>query len=233
MDVDGVGERLVQRLFDLGLVRDPADLYRLSFDDLIALEGFKETLANKVLDSIRASTGRPFERVLFALGIPHIGYESARLLTRRFPSIEALAATSAGEIAQVEGIGPVLAESVASYFADPRSRDLVERLRAAGVRMAREAVPGAGPGPLTGKTFVLTGILPTLSRAEATRLIQEAGGRVIGSVSGKTDYVVAGEQPGSKLAKARELDVEILDEDGLRRLVSEEGASGPTLNPGS
>lgn len=221
MDVDGVGERLVQRLFDFGLVRDPGDLYRLTFADLIALEGFKERLANKVLASIESSKQRPFARTLFALGIPHIGYETAQLLARRFASMEALEAATVEEIAQVEGIGPILAQSVAAYFAERRNRELVDRLAAAGVRMAGERSPPSTEGPLSGMTFVLTGSLPTLSREEATGLIERAGGKVTGSVSGKTDYVVVGEAPGTKLEKAEKLGVPTLDEAGLRSLLGE------------
>ena len=219
MDIDGVGERLVERLFDLGLVRDPADLYRLTFDDLIALEGFKDRLAGKVLVSIETSKRRPFARVLFALGIPHIGHETAQLLARRFPSVKALAAAAVEEIAQVEGIGPILAQSVAAFFAEPRNRELVGRLAEAGVRLAEEAPSVPAAGPLSGATFVLTGTLPGLSREEATARIETAGGKVTGSVSGKTDYVVVGEAAGSKLDKAKRLGTKLLDEDGLRALL--------------
>lgn len=220
MDIEGVGEKLVRRFFDLGLVRDPADLYRLRFEDLIGLEGFQEKAARKVLAAIEASKDRPFERVLFALGIPHVGGQTAALIARRFPSLAELRAAEAEDIAAVEGVGPVIAESVAGFFRDPRNADLVDRLAAAGVRMEAERRAAPSPaGPLAGKTFVLTGTLPTLSRDEATRLIEGAGGRVVGSVSAKTDYVVVGASPGSKLAKAEKLGVALVDEAGLRRLL--------------
>ena len=232
MDIDGVGEKLVQRLFELGLVRDPADLYRLGYEDLMPLEGFQDRAARNVLAAIEASKLRPFERVVFALGIPHVGGQVAGWLVERFPSMEAFRTATAEEMGQGEGIGPIIAETVAAWFAEPRNLDLVDRLAAAGVRMEAEGVvaavggaaPDAGradvgrgaPGPLSGKIFVLTGTLATLTRDEATALIEAAGGRVTTSVSGKTDFVVAGESPGSKLAKAEKLGVAVLDEDGLR-----------------
>lgn len=242
MDIDGVGEKLAQRLFELGLVRDPADLYRLRHEDLISLEGFQERSAGKVLAAIESSKGRPFDRVVFALGIPHVGGQVAGWLVERLPSMEMLRAASAEAMGQGEGIGPIIAESVGAWFAEPRNIDLVERLAAAGVRMEAEPRPAgvarqvsgdsAAGGrmtgadadapvarPLSGKTFVLTGTLPTLGRDEATALIEAAGGRVTGSVSSKTDYVVAGGSAGSKLAKAEKLGVPLLDEEGLRRLV--------------
>ena len=239
MDIDGVGEKLVQRLFELGLVRDPAELYGLRYEDLMPLEGFQDRAARNVLAAIEASTRRPFERVVFALGIPHVGGQVAGWLVECFRSMEVLRAATAEEMGQVEGIGPIIAETVAAWFADPRNLDLVDRLAVAGVRMEAggaaagggSAAPDAGgagvarrhPGPLSGKTFVLTGTLATLTREEATTLIEAAGGRVTGSVSGKTDFVVAGEAAGSKLAKAEKLGVTVLDEDGLREIVAYAG----------
>ncbi len=232
MDIDGVGEKLVQRLFELGLVRDPADLYRLRYEDLMPLEGFQDRAARNVLAAIEASKRRPFERVVFALGIPHVGGQVAGWLVEHFPSMEALRAATAEEMGQVEGIGSIIAETVVAWFAEPRNLDLVGRLAAAGVGMEAEGTAavaggaGAGrrdPGPLSGKTFVLTGTLVALTREEATALIEAAGGRVTGSVSGKTDFVVAGEAAGSKLAKAEKLGVTVLDEAGLRGLAAARG----------
>ncbi len=220
MDIEGVGEKLVQRFFDLGMVRDPADLYHLGYEDLIGLEGFQDKATRNVLAAIEASKGRSFERVVFALGIPHVGGQTAALIAGRFPSMAELRAAEPETIAAVEGVGPIIAQSVAAYFRDPRNAGLVDRLGAAGVRMAaeRQAVPPSAV-PLTGKTFVLTGVLPTLSREEATTLIERAGGRVTGSVSARTDYVLVGDSPGSKLAKAEKLGVALLDEAGLRELL--------------
>lgn len=220
MDIEGLGDKLGQRFFDIGLVRDAADLYRLREQDLLPLEGFQEKAARNILAAIEASKGRSLSRVVFALGIPHVGGQTAELLVERFRSMAALRAAEVEDIAAVEGVGPVIAESVHAYFRDPRSLDLVARLAEAGVRMEeeeRESVPPTGP--LSGRIFVLTGTLPSLSREEATQLIEAAGGRVVGSVSGKTDYVVVGESPGSKLAKARSLGVSEVDEAALRGLL--------------
>jgi DNA ligase (NAD+) len=219
MDIEGVGEKLVTRLSDLGLISDPADLFAIRYEDLVALEGFQDRSARKVLASIQAAKDRPFDRVLFALGIPHVGSQNAELLVRHFPSLDALQSATAEDMATIPGVGPVIGRAVADWMADERNRRLVDKLREAGVRMEAEAPAAPAEGPLAGKTFVLTGSLPSLSRQEATRLIEGAGGRVTGSVSRKTDYVVAGEDPGSKLDKAREHGIEVLDERGLRRLL--------------
>ena len=212
----------MEDLFGLGLVHDPADLYRLRFEDLIQLRGFQERKANNVVSSIEASKARPFDAVLFALGVPMVGDQTAQMLVRRFPSMDALRAASAEELSMVEGVGPIIAESVAAYFADPRSLDLVRRLADAGVLLEAEA-PGRETRDvsslLVGKTFVLTGTLSGLTREEATELIERAGGRVTGSVSGKTDYVLAGDSPGSKLAKAEKLGVALLSEAQLLELL--------------
>jgi DNA ligase (NAD+) len=226
MDIEGVGEKLVERLLALGLIRDAADLYRLRADQLAGLERLGEKSAANIVAAVEASKQRPLARVLFALGIPHVGIENAELLVRRFGSLSALQEASMEEISETPGIGPVIAQSVWDYFHDPRNLDLIARLREAGVTMegpeeaGRAGAAGATPRALTGKTFVLTGTLPTLSRQQATDLIQSAGGRVTGSVSAKTDYVVVGEEPGSKLARARELGIPLLTEDELRKLIA-------------
>ena len=239
MDIDGVGDKLVDRLLALGLIRDVADLYRLEAAQLAGVERLGDKSATNITAAVEASKERPLTRVLFALGIPHVGYENAELLVRRFGSVAALQVASAEEISETPGIGPIIAESVRQYFRDPRNLDLLARLEEAGVTMTARAagagvVAGAGTGggaeeagaggtgvrgPLSGKTLVLTGTLPTLSRQDATDLIVAAGGRVTGSVSAKTDYVVVGEDAGSKLARARELGVVLLDEDRLRSLL--------------
>ncbi len=235
MDIEGVGDRLVERLLELGLIRDAADLYQLEAAQLAALlKGSEKTRKNQepklpgnIVRAIDASKGRPLARVLWALGILHVGGENAELLVRRFRSMAALREAPKEAISETPGIGPVIAESVWTFFADPRNADLVDRLAAAGVTMelpaSEEAGEGEGAGraagPLAGKTVVLTGTLPTLSRQQTTDLIVAAGGRVTGSVSAKTDYVVVGEEPGTKLAKARDLGVELLDEPGLLSLL--------------
>lgn len=228
MDIEGVGERLVEKLFALGLIKDAADLYKLRKEDLLALEGFQERLATKIIDSIEQSKDRPLSRVIFALGIPHVGAQMAEILARKYPDIELLMSASEDELASLEGVGPVIAHAVAEFLRDPRHKDLIRRLQAAGVRMRETDRPSGAQGlvggraqPLAGKTFVLTGTLPTLSRADATALIEQAGGRVTGSVSRRTDYVVVGEAPGSKLAKAQELGIKLLDEAGLLSLIQQ------------
>jgi len=219
MDIEGVGDKLGRRFFELGLVCDPADLYRLRMEDLLPLEGFQEKAARNILEAIEASKGRSLSRVLFALGVPHVGGQTAELLADRFRSIAALRRASVEEMAAVEGVGPIIAESVHTFFRDPRVVDLVERLEAAGVRTEETGETAVrSDGPLSGKTLVLTGTLPSLTREQATELIEAAGGRIIGSVSGKTDYVVVGDSPGSKLDKARTLGVAELDEASLEEL---------------
>ena len=221
MDIDGVGDKLVERLFQLGMVKDGTDLYRLQAEDLAGLERLGEKSAANIIRAIVASKERPFARVLFALGMPHVGSENAELLVRHFGSMERLMEAPADEMAQTPGIGPIIAQSVWEYLHDPRNEDFIARLARAGVTMAApEAEAAPASGPLSGKTFVLTGTLPGLSRQAATEMIEGAGGKVTGSVTARTDYVVAGDDPGSKLAKARELGTEILDEEGLRRLVA-------------
>ena len=239
MDIDGVGDKLVERLLELGLIRDAADLYGLEADQLAGLERLGEKSAANIIAAIAASLGRPLARVLFALGIPHVGRENAELLVRRFRSMAALRAAPVEEISETPGIGPVIAESVWQYLHDTTNVDLIARLEAAGVTTGESAArgetggeaevaraagdhsvgPSPGAGPLAGKTFVLTGSLPSLSRQQTADLIEAAGGRVSGSVSAKTDYVVVGEEPGSKLARAREMGTAVLDESGLRRLL--------------
>ncbi len=225
MDIEGLGARLAVQLVEAGLVRHLTDLYRLRREALLALEGFAERKADNLIRAIDASRQRPLSRLLFGLGIRHVGKTTAELLVRHFASLEALGAASREALEAIDGIGPVIAMSLVDWFAVPENRHLVDELRALGVNTERwpEEAPDGGAGeatrPLDGKTFVLTGTLPTLSRSEARALIEEAGGRVTGSVSRKTDYVVAGADPGSKLTRARELGVPVLDEAALRALI--------------
>ena len=199
---------------------------------MLELSGFQERMAAKVVSSIAGSRQRPFPRVLFALGIPHVGYETADILVHAFPDLERLRAASAEELSAVAGIGPIIGLAIADYFADDRNLDLVARLVEAGVQTAvAEGTRRPPDGPLRGLTFVLTGTLPTLSREQARERIEAAGGSVTGSVSGKTDYVLVGEEPGSKLAKAQKLAVPALDEEGLRRMLGEGSRSGTGDGP--
>jgi DNA ligase (NAD+) len=221
LDVDGVGEKLVWRFWELGLVRRPSDLYRLTIDDLLPLEGFQQTSAENAIASIDASRRQPFSRVLFGLGIPHVGFVTAEAIARQIGSMDALRAAGVQEIEAVEGVGPIIADAVAAWFADPDHAALVDELRDAGLTMETplaERAPSAGP--LTGQSFVLTGTLERRTREEAAEQIVALGGKVTGSVSRKTSYVVAGESPGSKLAKAETLGVPVIDESAFETLIS-------------
>ncbi len=219
MDIEGVGDVLSSALVDAGLCRDVADLYDLTVEKLAALERMGEKSAGNVVDAIEGSKSRGLARVLVALGIRYVGGQNASLLAGAFGSIEAIEAASQDELAAVPGIGPQIAESVAFFFKQTTNLAVVKRLEAHGVDMTAPRVAGAPKGVLSGKTFVLTGTLPNLTRDEASELIVAAGGKVAGSVSKKTDYVVAGEEAGSKLAKAESLGVPVVDEAGLRKLL--------------
>jgi DNA ligase (NAD+) len=219
MDVDGFGEKQAHRFLAEGLIADVADIYELREDQLVGLDGFGEISARNLLASIEGSKEVPFFRVLYALGIPGIGYVNARALAGQFRSIDALMEAAPEQIVETPGIGDVLAGTIAETLAEERTRELIRRLRDHGLRMEEEGpIPGT-EGPLVGKTFVLTGTLPDLSRERATERIEAAGGKVTGSVSKRTDYVVAGSEPGSKLAKAEKLGVEVIDQEGLLELL--------------
>jgi DNA ligase (NAD+) len=220
MDIDGLGEKQAMRFLQEGLIADVADIYELSEPQLTGLEGFGEISARNLLAAIEASRSRPFTRVLYALGLPGVGYVTAEALSDHFGSIDALRAADPEQIEEVEGVGPVMALQIAESLADERTWELVEKLRSKGLRMEQDASERRPTGgPLEGKALVLTGTLPSLTRDEAAAMIKAAGGKVTSSVSGNTDYVVAGESPGSKLAKAEELGVEILDQAGFERLL--------------
>jgi DNA ligase (NAD+) len=220
MDVEGLGEKNAMRFLDEGLITDPASIYDLTWERIAELDGFGETSARALVEEIERSKERPFGIVLYALGLPGIGYVNANAIAEHFGSIDALLDASSEEITEVEGIGPVLAEALREELADEAVVELIARLRERGLRFElTEEERRAEGGRLDGKTFVLTGTLPSLSRDEATKLIRAAGGKVTGSVSKKTDYLVAGDSPGSKLAKAEETGTEILDEDELRALL--------------
>ena len=224
MDIEGLGEELAEQLVDRGLVRSPADLYRLEAATLAGLDRMGEKSAQNLLDSLERSKHPTLARLIYALGIRNVGEATARDLARHFGSLARLAAADQTELQEVPDVGPVVARSIAEFFARPENRAMIDALRAAGVRWEEGAPTArAGRGRLSGKTFVLTGTLPTLSRDEATAMIEAAGGKVSGSVSRKTDYVVVGDDPGSKLAKAETLGIPLLDEDGLRDLVGGKG----------
>jgi DNA ligase (NAD+) len=218
MDIDGLGEKQIATFQRLGFVTTAADFYRLEPGKLLALDGYGEVSVNKLLDSLEQSKRRPFGVVLYAVGIEGVGYVTGRSLAQRFRTIDALLAATPDQIAETPGIGPIVARLIADQLADPKTRALIEDLRAVGLTLHEEGPP-PGEGPLAGKTFVLTGTLPDLTREEAQERIVAAGGRVTSSVSKKTDYVVAGASPGSKLEKAERLGVTVLDEAGLLELL--------------
>ncbi|HEX4806283.1 MAG TPA: NAD-dependent DNA ligase LigA [Conexibacter sp.] len=223
MDVDGIGEKQVTVLMERGLVRTAADFYRLTEAQLVELERFGEVSARNAVAAIEASKQRPFGRVLFAIGIEGIGAINGRNLAQRFRSIDALIEATPEQIADTPGIGPIVGQLVHDQLQDPAMRALIADLREVGLRLEEEGPPPE-EGPLNGKTLVLTGTLPTLTREQATERILAAGGRVTTSVSRRTDYVVAGEAAGSKLEKAERLGVPVLDEAGLEALLA--GESG-------
>ena len=223
MDIEGLGEKQALRFLEDGLIGDAADIYDLTVEQLGGLEGFGEVSARNLVAAIEASKAAPFPRVLFALGLAGVGSVNAEALAMHFGSIDELAAAQPEQIEQVSGIGPILAGQVAEQLGDDRVAELISRLRERGLRMELDASERrAEGGTLDGKTFVLTGTLPELTREQASAMIKRAGGKVTSSVSRNTDYVVAGESPGSKLAKAEQVGTTILDEQGLRALLADD-----------
>jgi DNA ligase (NAD+) len=219
MDIEGFGIRQAELFVELGFLHDVADIYYLAADQLLPLEGFGEKKVTNLLAAIEASKERSPARLLTALGIQGVGSTVAEVLIDRFGSLDALAAAPREELQQIPGIGPKLTDSVVDWFARGPNRRVVDKLKAAGVRVEAQKAEVVGPQPLAGLTFVITGTLPALSREQATALIQDHGGKVTGSVSAKTDYLVAGEKAGSKLAKAEKQGVPVIDEAALRRMV--------------
>jgi DNA ligase (NAD+) len=228
MDVRGLGERTTQQLLDAGLVSDVGDLYSLSVAQLLELEGFQKKSAENLISGLEASKGRGFAKVLFGLGVRHVGETAARLLAQSFGSADRLFRASVEEIAAVHGIGATTAEALAAFSAEPRNMQILEKLGAAGVDLT-ESAARPSEGAFSGLTFVVTGTLPTLSRKQATEIIEGAGGRVTGSVTRSTSFLVVGEDAGSKLAKARELGIPELSEDQLieRSAAADAGAKLP------
>jgi DNA ligase (NAD+) len=219
MNIDGLGDALVDQLVDKGLVHDLADLYNLNPKQLIDLERMGEKSAQNLLDEIERSKQAELARVIFALGIRFVGERTGQLLASHFGSLDKLARATPEELVEAEEVGPRVAEAIQEFFHEERNREVIKKLRDAGLRFEQEQKRKAD-GKLTGKQFVLTGTLPTYTRDQAKQMIEESGGRVVGSVSKKTDFVVAGADPGSKLEKARTLGITILDEAGLRELLN-------------
>lgn len=219
VDIEGLGEKLVDQLVDSGAVHTLPDLYRMGLSALSALDRMAAKSAQNLLASLEASKSTTLARFLFGLGIRHVGEATARDLARHFGTLDSIMQASANELLQVRDVGPVVAQSIRTFFDQPHNREVVEQLRACGVHWTEGAPEARVALPLAGKTVVLTGALPTLSRDEAKDLLEAAGAKVAGSVSRKTDYVVAGSDAGSKLEKARELGIAVLDEQGLKELL--------------
>jgi DNA ligase (NAD+) len=214
MDIDNLGEALVDQLLARGLVRSIADLYDLRLEQLLDLERMGEKSASKVIQNIEHSRQQPFWRVLNGLGIPFVGERTAQILADHFGSLEAITEADILTLQEAEEIGPKVADSIKQYFSEKQNQELVARLKAAGLQFSQERRKPKS-GALTGKTFVITGTLPSLTREEAKAQIESAGGKVAGSVSKKTSYVLAGEEAGSKLDKAQSLGVPVIDEQSL------------------
>jgi DNA ligase (NAD+) len=218
MDIDGLGEVLVDQLVDRGLVHNVADLYKLKVEQLVELDRMGKKSADKLLANIEASRAQPLPRILNGLGIPFVGERTAQFLAEAFGDLDKIASASEEDLQKAEEVGPKVAQSIHRFFGEQRNRDLVERLREERFVFTCDVKPRT-EGKLEGLTLVLTGTLPSLTREEAKQRIEEAGGRVSGSVSKKTDYVVAGAEAGSKLDKANALGVKVIDEAELRSLL--------------
>ncbi len=219
MDIEGLGEKLIDQLVDGGLVKTTADIFTLKVDALAGLERMADKSASNVVAGISASKHTSLSRFIYALGVRNVGEQTAKDLASHYGKLDSLMETSEEELQTVADVGPVVAASVVKFFREPHNRKVIERLRETGVHWDEISGSTAKTGMLVGKTFVLTGTLPGMTRDEAKEHIEAAGGKVTGSVSKKTDYVVAGEQPGSKYIKARELGVALLDESGFLELL--------------
>jgi len=222
MDIEGLGEAIIDQLVTLGYLKSFADVYELQKHrrELANLERWGEKSVQNLLDAIEQSKKRPFSRVLFALGIRHVGSGIAQLITKNFRSIDELMETPKEKLESIQGIGPRIAESIYHFFQDKGNRKLVEKLRKAGVNLEERGSPTSSSSALAGKSFVLTGTLSSMTREQAKEKIEQRGGSVSGSVSKNTDYVVVGDEPGSKLDKAKQLGITILDEKAFQALLS-------------
>ena len=224
VDIEGLGDKLVEQLVDSGLIKTLPDLYKLGLTALAGLERMAEKSAQNVLDALNKRRETTLPRLLFGLGIRHVGEATAKDLARHFGGLDRIMDASVDELLQVNDVGPVVAQSIRTFFEQPHNREVVEQLRAAGVHWPENEGEHNTPQPLLGKTFVLTGSFPTLKREDAKAMLEAAGAKVAGSVSKKTDYVVAGEEAGSKLDKARELGVAVIDEAAMLALLASPAA---------
>ncbi|MEZ2349172.1 NAD-dependent DNA ligase LigA [Caballeronia sp. RCC_10] len=219
LDIDGLGEKIIDQLVEENLVRTPADLFNLGFSTLAALDRFADKSAQNLLDSLEKARHTTLARFIYALGIRHVGESTAKDLAKHFGSLDPIIAASVEQLLEVNDVGPVVAEAIHNFFSEAHNQHVIEQLRAKVSWPEGPPAPRAPQGALAGKTVVLTGTLPTLSREEAKEMLEAAGAKVAGSVSKKTDYVVAGADAGSKLAKAEELGVPVVDEDGMKKLL--------------
>ncbi len=219
MNIDGCGPAVLEALTEKGLIHSPVDLYSLKKEDLLQLDRMGDKSADNLLSAIEHSKTNQLSQLIFGLGIRNIGEQAAKLLCRNFPTIESVMNASLEEVQAIDGFGDVMAQHVVDFFAMPETHRLIERFRAAGLNLNEIVTAPASSSKITGKTFVLTGTLPTLKRSEAKKLIEDAGGKVSSSVSSKTDYVVAGEEAGSKLEKAHQLNITVLSEEELLNLL--------------
>jgi DNA ligase (NAD+) len=226
MDMEGLGERWISILLDRGLIKDPADIYFVTKEQLVALERMGDVLADKILKNVEASKGRNLPRLLFALGIRHVGGEVAQLLASHFHHVDALMEATAEDIRNVEGIGPKIADSVYTYFQDDQKRKIIEKLRKASVNFEYKR-PKRVEGPLSGQSFVFTGTLGSMPRGKAESLVASLGAEAASSVTRKVTYLVAGADPGSKLQRAQNHGITVLDEDAFLRLLGEHGLDAP------
>ena len=221
INIDGLGERWCQILIDQKMVTDLADLYTLTIDQLLNLDRMGDKLATRIITNIEASKQIPLSRLLFALGIIHVGTEVAELLTQTYDSIDKIAAANEEELAELPGIGPKIANSIATYFRVETNRSVIEKFRSSGMNLHQKPHLTATESlHLSGKTFVVTGILSRFTRSESESMIKDLGGKVTSSVSKNTDYVVVGESPGSKLTSANNLGIQILDEEKFVELLA-------------
>ncbi|MEO8187768.1 MAG: NAD-dependent DNA ligase LigA, partial [Burkholderiaceae bacterium] len=221
LDIEGLGDKIVDQLVDGGVVHAPGDLFKLDAEALAALDRMGGKSAANLVAALERARSTTLERFIYALGIRHVGESTARDLARHFGRLDPIIQASEDELLRVPDVGPVVAASIARFFAEPHNRKGIAQLRAAGVDWPESDPVRTPAGPLAGKTFVITGTLPTLKRDAAKSMIEAAGGKVSGSVSKKTNYVVAGDDAGSKLAKARELEVSIIDEAQLQEMLGD------------
>jgi len=219
MDIEGLGDRLVSRLVETGHIKDPADLYGLQAEHLFRLERMAEKSAGNLLQAIERSKNPPLEKFLFALGIRHVGERTSGILARTFQTLDRIMAATADDLVGIRDIGPEVAASIVKFFQEPSNRSVIEKLRSAGIAIREPETLQEQPLPLSGKSFVLTGKLNGMTRNEAQRILASLGGSCLDSVTKGTDFVIAGESPGSKLRKAREAGITILDEKGFLELI--------------